>query len=82
MFPDTSQGTMPVARYVFFESEGFEDAVRNAMSMGVDSDTIVAITNVIAGTCCGIPEAIWDGAETYFYDEQRGITDAFHDFVI
>ena len=47
-FNETCQGTVPEAITAFLESVSFEDAVRNAISMGGDSDTIGAITGAIA----------------------------------
>ena len=47
-FDVTCQGSVPQAFEAFFESTGFEDAVRNAVSIGGDSDTIAAITGSIA----------------------------------
>ncbi len=42
------QGTVPEAIIAFLESESFEDAVRNAVSLGGDSDTLACITGGIA----------------------------------
>lgn len=39
----------------FFESKNFEDAIRNAVSIGGDSDTICAVTGSVAGAYYGIP---------------------------
>lgn len=47
-FSETCQDTVPQAMMAFFESTGFEDAIRNAISIGGDSDTIAAITGGIA----------------------------------
>ncbi len=47
-FNETCQETVPQAIVAFLESESFEDAVRNAISIGGDSDTIGAITGSIA----------------------------------
>ena len=55
-FDVTCQGTMPVALESFFESTDFEDAIRIAISMGGDSDTIGAITGSIAGAYYEIPD--------------------------
>ena len=49
-FDVTCQGSVPQALMAFFESTGFEDAIRNAISIGGDSDTIAAI-------CGGVAEA-------------------------
>lgn len=47
-FNETCQDTVPQALEAFFESTGFEDAIRNAISIGGDSDTLAAITGGIA----------------------------------
>lgn len=47
-FDVTCQGSVPQAFEAFFESTSFEDAIRNAISIGGDSDTIAAITGSIA----------------------------------
>lgn len=47
-FDETCQGTVPQAIAAFLESENFEDAIRNAISIGGDSDTLAAITGAIA----------------------------------
>lgn len=48
-FNETCQETVPQAIMAFLESTDFEDAIRNAISIGGDSDTIAAITGGIAG---------------------------------
>ena len=47
-FDETCQGTVPEAITAFLESDSFEDAIRNAISLGGDSDTIGAITGAVA----------------------------------
>ena len=54
-FDESCQGTVPQALEAFFESTGFEDALRNAVSIGGDSDTIAAITGSVAEGYYGIP---------------------------
>ncbi len=44
---------------------GFEDAIRNAISLGGDSDTLAAITGSIAEAAYGIPDEIRDKALSY-----------------
>ncbi len=48
-FDETCQGSVPQAIQAFLESTSFEDAIRNAISIDGDSDTIAAITGAIAG---------------------------------
>jgi ADP-ribosylglycohydrolase len=47
-FNETCQGTVPEALAAFLESVDFEDAVRLAVSLGGDSDTLACITGSIA----------------------------------
>jgi type I restriction enzyme M protein len=59
------QGTVPPALQCFLESENFEDAIRNAISIGGDSDTIGAITGSVAEAFYGIPDEMIEKAKTY-----------------
>lgn len=68
-FDVTCQGSVPQALEAFFESTDFEDAVRNAISIGGDSDTIAAITGAVAEAYYGIPTEIRKHALT-FLDER------------
>jgi len=54
-FNETCQGTVSQAIAAFLESVSFEDAIRNAVSIGGDSDTLAAITGDIAEAYYGIP---------------------------
>lgn len=64
-FDETCQGTVPQALEAFFESVSFEDAIRNAISIGGDSDTLAAITGAVAEAYYGIPEKIKKQAISY-----------------
>ena len=64
-FNETCQDTVPQAIVAFLESTDFEDAIRNAISLGGDSDTLAAITGSIAEAAYGIPDWIKDKAYTY-----------------
>lgn len=57
-FNETCQNTVPQAIEAFLESTDFEDAIRTAISVGGDSDTLAAITGAIAGVYYGIPQHI------------------------
>lgn len=47
-FDETCQGTVPEALVAFLESSGFEDAIRLAVSLGGDSDTLACIAGSVA----------------------------------
>ena len=58
-FDETCQKTVPPAMVAFLESENFEDAIRKAVSLGGDADTLAAITGSIAEAFYGgVPEEI------------------------
>ena len=72
-FDVTCQGSVPQAIEAFLEAVSFEDAIRNAISIGGDSDTIAAITGPIAEACFGIPEEFIEKADTYLDDYLKSI---------
>jgi ADP-ribosylglycohydrolase len=53
---ESCQETVPQAIIAFLESENFEDAIRNAVSLGGDCDTLTCITGSIAEAYYGIPD--------------------------
>lgn len=58
-FEVSCQKSVPEAIIAFLESTDFEDAIRNAVSLGGDSDTIACITGSIAEAFYGgVPDAI------------------------
>lgn len=57
-FDETCQGSVPQALICALEAESFEDAIRNAISIGGDSDTLAAIAGPVAEARFGIPEDI------------------------
>ena len=76
-FNETCQQTVPQALEAFFESVDFEDAIRNAISIGGDSDTLAAITGGVAGAYYGVPEALSRVARGYLDARLRGILERF-----
>lgn len=68
-FSENCQDTVPQALMAFFESTGFEDAIRNAVSIGGDSDTLAAICGGVAEAYYGIPSEIRKHTLT-FLDKQ------------
>ena len=60
---ESCQETVPQAITAFLESTGFEDALRTAVSLGGDSDTLAAITGSIAEAFYGVPEELRQEAD-------------------
>ena len=67
-FNESCQDTVPQAIIAFLESTDFEDAIRNAISLGGDSDTLAAITGSVAEAAYGVPDEIKEKALS-FLDE-------------
>ncbi len=65
-------GTVPQAIQCALEAANFEDAIRNAISLGGDSDTLAAVTGGIAEAMFGIPTRI----ALEFYDLMRNDDDS------
>ncbi len=76
-FNETCQETVPQAMQAFFESTSFEDAIRNAISIGGDSDTLAAITGAVAEAYYGINEDMKDIALSYLDERLLNITQRF-----
>lgn len=76
-FDVSSQGTMPVAIAAFLESTNFEDAIRNAVSIGGDSDTIAAITGSLAEAYYGVPDELWSKACAVLDERLIDVTERF-----
>ena len=76
-FDVTCQGSVPQAITAFLESNCFEDAIRNAISIGGDSDTIAAITGSIAEAYYGIPVKMRNCALLFLDEFQVGILSEF-----
>lgn len=71
----TCKGSVPQAIMCFLEAEDFEDAIRNAISLGGDGDTLAAIAGSIAEAYFKIPESIETEAFKYIdYD----LTDIYY----
>jgi ADP-ribosylglycohydrolase len=77
MFNESCQDTVPQAITAFLESTDFEDAIRNAISLGGDSDTLAAITGGMAEAAYGVPEDIRDKALSLLDDRLRSVIEAF-----
>ena len=72
-FDASCQGSVPQAIKAFLESDDFESAIRLAVSIGGDGDTIAAIAGGIAEAYYGIPEHIKMQAIKYLTEDLRDI---------
>ncbi len=72
-FDVSCQGSVPQAITAFLESTDFEDAIRNAISIGGDSDTVAAITGSMAEAAYGIPDRIKEKACSYLDESLRAV---------
>jgi type I restriction enzyme M protein len=72
-FNETCQDTVPQALEAFLESVSFEDAIRNAVSVGGDSDTLAAITGSLAEAYYGVPRDLRAAALWYLDDRLKGL---------
>lgn len=69
--------TVKQALIAFNESYDYEDAIRNAIAMGGDSDTIAAITGGIAAAYYGVSHELIDNVSKYLDDY---LLDIYNDF--
>jgi ADP-ribosylglycohydrolase len=77
-FDISCQGTVPEAIIAFLDSESYEDAIRNAISLGGDSDTLACITGGIAEAFYGgAPHEIRAEVEKCLTQDLSAITEAF-----
>ena len=74
IFPSLCQGTVPEAIVAFLESTDFETAIRLAISLGGDSDTLACITG-------GIAEAFYGMSEDWKIEVLRRLPEAFVEVV-
>lgn len=78
-FDETCQGTVPVALWIIGQSTSFEDAVRRAVSLGADADTLGAIVGSIAEAIWGIPEEMQMKALEYLPNDMKSVVLRFYD---
>ncbi len=82
-FDESCQGTVPQAIIAFLEAKDFEDAIRNAISLGGDADTLACITGSMAEPYFGgVPGDIRDFALSRLDDELLEVVMAFEQQVM
>jgi ADP-ribosylglycohydrolase len=79
-FDVSCQGTVPEAIVAFLDSDSYEDAVRNAVSLGGDSDTLACITGGIAEAFYGeVPDGIRKKVMDLLTPDLRAVTKSFRE---
>ena len=73
-FDVTAEGTVPPALVCALEAEDFEDAIRNAISIGGDSDTIAAIAGALSEALHGIAPTFIEKARSDYLSPDMDIT--------
>jgi len=77
-FDVSCQGSVPEAIVAFLDSESYEDAVRNAVSLGGDSDTLACIAGGIAEAFYGsVPQEIRTRVQECLTPDLWGVTEEF-----
>jgi ADP-ribosylglycohydrolase len=77
-FDASCQGSVPQSIIAFLESTDYEDAVRNAVSLGGDADTMACIAGAIAEAFYGgVPAAITEPVLAVLDDHLRGVVVEF-----
>ncbi|MEI7987618.1 MAG: ADP-ribosylglycohydrolase family protein [Chloroflexota bacterium] len=77
-FDESCQGTVPQAITAFLESDDFEHAIRLAISLGGDSDTLACITGGIAQAFYGgVPDSITQKVLEILDEDLRKVTLVF-----
>ena len=75
----TCQDTVPQAIVAFLDGTDFEDCIRNAISIGGDSDTLGCITGSIAEAYFGIPKDIYDKGFEYLTPHFKNVIKEFEE---
>ena len=75
-FDVTCQATVPTALICALESTSLEDAARNAVSLGGDTDTLAAIAGAVSEALHGLPERLVRIARAHYLEHAEDITAA------
>ena len=77
-FDVSCQGSVPQAIVAFLDAADFEDAIRNAISLGGDADTMACIAGGIAEAYWGVPKEIEERTIGYLDGQLRKVVDEFN----
>lgn len=74
---ESCQDSLPKALRAFFDGESYEDVVRNAVSLGGDTDTLAAIAGAMAEAFYGIPVLIMVEGKNYLPNDMIRVLNRF-----
>ncbi|MCY4159914.1 MAG: ADP-ribosylglycohydrolase family protein [Bacteroidetes bacterium] len=77
-FDVTCQGSVPESIICALESTSYEDAIRNAVSLGGDADTQAAIAGSIAEAMHGVPKDLVEKAKEYLSPDIIAVMDRLY----
>lgn len=80
-FDSTCQGSVPQSIQCVLEAEDYEDAIKLAISMGGDSDTMACMAGSIAGVMWDVPEYLKDWAIPMLPDDMMKVINDFDEWV-
>jgi ADP-ribosylglycohydrolase len=78
IYNETCQYCVPEALICAIEADSYEDAIRNAISLGGDADTLAAIAGSVAEPLFGIPEDLISQVKSYIPSEIHGVISDFY----
>ncbi len=78
-YDESCQKCVPQAIRAFHEANSFEDAIKLAISLGGDADTLAAVSGAVAEAYYGLPAGLRMAALGFLDDSRRRILEAFGD---
>lgn len=76
-FTCRTKDSVPQALEAFLESTDFNDAIANAVSLGGDTDTQAAMAGAVAEAWYGVPDSLWQQANTYIPQPMQHVLQTF-----
>jgi ADP-ribosylglycohydrolase len=76
-FDVSAAGTVPPALIAAFEAQNWEDAVRTAVGLGGDTDTLACIAGAVAEAIYGVPDNIAAQARDCLTEDLRQVLERF-----
>jgi len=78
---ESCQDSLPKALRSFMDGTSYEDVVRNAVSLGGDTDTLAAIAGAMAETFYGIPDEIMAEGIEFVPEDMMEVVERFYEII-